>query len=345
MGIEEGIGGFMKRKIHISTTMIVMFVLWLIGVIFVIKGSIATSAYNNAVSVGALKESDIKEGVYVRGYIEDYVKSEIMINDEPVRDGVSMVLVGIDGDNEIYTVPMKDGKYIQFMVKKDSTKKSLEDMLYRTDERTYFEGVIQKANFDVNEEWYGSVDSHAYPGVNDIISKYYVKEIDEKTHWNSTKFGGLLIFVVVLIFIDAGGLKGLIEKTAIEEEKKRAEAFEDYDNKEDELINKEAILRRLLRRQKRIKNKKTSSIVMLATGVLGIIIWRPLLIAGVILICFGVKGLWDIFINSSNLNGIKLAKKLKVDSLYLMIEQCKRDMKELEELIYNEEKDQEDSFK
>ena len=334
----------MKKRIHISTTMIVMFVILLIGVIFVVKGLIAASAYDNAVSVDALKESGIEEGVYVRGYIEDYVKSEIMINDEPVRDGVSMVLVGIDGDEEIYTVPMKDGKYIQFMVRMDSTKKSLEDMLYRTDEKTYFEGVIQKANFDVNEEWYGSVDSNTYPGINNIISKYYVKEIDEKTHWNSTKFGGILLFVVVLIFIDAGGFSGLIEKTDIKEDKKRVSDLQNIYNKDDELIIRESMLRQLMRRQKRIKKKKTSSVVMMVLGIAGVIIWRPLIILGIILFVFGAKGFWEWFINSSNIHGIKLAKKWKIDSLYLMIEQCKREMRELEELIYNEERDEEEKL-
>jgi hypothetical protein len=147
------------------------------------------------------------------------------------------------------------------------------------------------------------------------------------------------------MFVDAGGFSGLVDKTDIKEEKKRSNGFEHIYNKEDELINKEAILRQLTRRQKRIKNKKLSSIVMLVVGVLGIIVWRPLFIFGIILLAFGAKGFWDWFINSSNIRGIKLARKLGVDSLYLMIEQCKRDIKELEELIYNEERDEEDKLK
>ena len=34
------------------------------------------------------------------------------------------------------------------------------------------------------------------------------------------------------------------------------------------------------------------------------------------------------------------AKKIGYDSLYLMIEKYKREIKELEELVYNEERDQ-----
>ena len=84
---------------------------------------------------------------------------------------------------------------------------------------------------------------------------------------------------------------------------------------------------------------------MLVIGVLSLIIWRPLFIFGIILVVFGAKGFWDWFINSSNIRGIKLARRLGIDSLYLMIEQCKRDIKELEELIYNEERDEEDKLK
>lgn len=335
----------MKKRIHISATMIVMALLTLVGLLLVIKGIATTSKYINAVDVKDLKEADIKEGVCVRGYIDDYVTSEILVNDELVKDGVSMVLVGMDGDNHIYTVPIEGNKYIQFMIRDDSTKKSLEAMLKTPGEKAYFEGVIEKANFDVNEEWYGSVNSHTYPGINDIISKYYVKEIDDNKYWNSTKFGGVLLFVVLLMFVDAGGFGGLVDKTDIKEEKKRSNGFEHIYNKEDELINKEAILRQLMRRQKRIKNKKLSSIVMLVIGVLSLIIWRPLFIFGIILVVFGAKGFWDWFINSSNIRGIKLARRLGIDSLYLMIEQCKRDIKELEELIYNEERDEEDKLK
>ena len=201
----------MKKRIHISATMIVMALLTLVGLLLVIKGIATTSKYINAVDVKDLKEADIKEGVCVRGYIDDYVTSEILVNDELVKDGVSMVLVGMDGDNHIYTVPIEGNKYIQFMIRDDSTKKSLEAMLKTPGEKTYFEGVIEKANFDVNEEWYGSVNSHTYPGINDIISKYYVKEIDDNKYWNSTKFGGVLLFVVLLMFVDAGGFGGLVD--------------------------------------------------------------------------------------------------------------------------------------
>ncbi|MBQ5918101.1 MAG: hypothetical protein IIW92_06045, partial [Lachnospiraceae bacterium] len=87
----EGSGGIMKKRIHISATMIVMALLTLVGLLLVIKGIVITSKYINAVDVKDLKEADIKEGVCVRGYIDDYVTSEILVNDELVKDGVSMV--------------------------------------------------------------------------------------------------------------------------------------------------------------------------------------------------------------------------------------------------------------
>jgi hypothetical protein len=77
----------------------------------------------------------------------------------------------------------------------------------------------------------------------------------------------------------------------------------------------------------------------MALGVLSLIILPKIFIVGIILLAFGGKGFFEWYVNSSNLNGIRLAKKLGIDSLYVLIEKCKRDIKELEELVYNEERD------
>ena len=78
---------------------------------------------------------------------------------------------------------------------------------------------------------------------------------------------------------------------------------------------------------------------MLALGLICIVILPKIFFIGIILLIFGGKGIFEWYINSSNINAIRLAKKLGIDSLYVMIEQCKRDIKELEELVYNEERD------
>ena len=70
----------MKKRIHISTSLIVMALLMLVGLFLVIKGIATTSRYINAVDVKDLKETDLKEGVCVRGYIDDYVTNEILIS-------------------------------------------------------------------------------------------------------------------------------------------------------------------------------------------------------------------------------------------------------------------------
>ena len=84
--------------------------------------------------------------------------------------------------------------------------------------------------------------------------------------------------------------------------------------------------------------------MFLIVGTMWIFVMTNVFYIGLIVAGFGAKGFFEWFINSSNIHGIKLAKKLGYDSLYLLIEKYKREIKELEELVYNEEKDQEIDF-
>jgi hypothetical protein len=225
------------------------------------------------------------------------------------------------------------------MARSERAKEDLNSMLEATNEKAYFEGIVVKRNIEVNKPWYGAVDKRLYPGINDIISEYYVREIDKNDFWNDIKLGSLLVAIAVLLFIDGGGFEGLVEEVNIKEEIRKTAKLEDDINKEEELLNRETVLRYLTRRQKRIKKKKPSSIRLMILGVIWTFGIPKLFFIGLLIVAFGAKGFLEWFINSSNINGIKLAKKIQYDSLYIMIEQCKRDINELEELIYNEEQD------
>ena len=317
--------------------MIIVVLLIIIGTVLCIKGVRANSNYENAVSFEELAEDDIKSGTYVCGYINSFVISEIMVNDEPVRDGVSQVLIDFVAESDIYTIPVLPDTYIQLMAREEDTRKGLKIFCDSPQDKVYFKGEIIRFNLEPNEAWYGSVDEDKFPNINNIITDYYIREIDEDELWDSIKLGSLFLILAVAIFIDAGGFKGLIEETETKIEGKRSNGFEYIYNKEDELINKESILRLLTRRQKRLKSKRVSSAVMLGLGVLMSLVIPKLILVGFVLIFFGGKGLWEWFINSSNIHAIKLARKLEIESLYLLIQQCKLEMKELEELIYEED--------
>lgn len=329
----------MKKKIHINLKLIAIILLLIVGAYFIISGASDISDCDNAISFDELKASDIKDGVYVSGYIERYVVRTEMINDEEVKTAVSQTLIDYKCESDIYTLPFETDKYIQLMARSKEAKKNLANMLEEPSEKVYFEGIIVRRDIGVNEAWYGPVDKNEYPGINYIISQYYIREVDKNEFWNDIRLGAILAVVAVLVFIDGGGFDSLIEKDEIRVEVERSNSLSDIDNKEDELINKESVLRQLTRKQKRIKKKKPSSVVMIALGVLCIVILPKIFFIGIILLIFGGKGFFEWYINSSNINAIKLAKKLGIDSLYVMIEQCKRDIRELEELVYNEERD------
>ena len=329
----------MKKKINISLKLIAIIVLLIIGSIYLVNGAGDISDCEDAVAFENLKSSDIKDGTYVCGYIDKYVVRTEMINDEEVRSAVSKTLIDYKCESDIYTIPFETNKYIQLMARSEDAKKSLDNMLTNFSEKAYFEGVIVKREIGVNEAWFGAVDKDDYPGINSIISDYYIREVDRNEFWNDIRLGAILVVVAILLFVDGGGLDSLIEKDEIKSEIERFNSLSDIENKEDELINKESVLRQLTRKQKRIKKKKPSSLVMLALGLICIVILPKIFFIGIILLIFGGKGIFEWYINSSNINAIRLAKKLGIDSLYVMIEQCKRDIKELEELVYNEERD------
>lgn len=329
----------MKKKVHISLKLIIIILMTIVGGYFCIKGAMDLSGLNKAIEFNDLKESDIKDGTYVRGYVEKFVIRTQTVNDEEVRSAVSQTLIDYQCESDIYTIPVKEDKYIQLMARSERAKEDLNSMLEATNEKAYFEGIVVKRNIEVNKPWYGAVDKRLYPGINDIISEYYVREIDKNDFWNDIKLGSLLVAIAVLLFIDGGGFEGLVEEVNIKEEIRKTAKLEDDINKEEELLNRETVLRYLTRRQKRIKKKKPSSIRLMILGVIWTFGIPKLFFIGLLIVAFGAKGFLEWFINSSNIHGIKLAKKIQYDSLYIMIEQCKRDINELEELIYNEEQD------
>ncbi|MBQ2981463.1 MAG: hypothetical protein IJD58_04975 [Lachnospiraceae bacterium] len=330
----------MKKKIHINWKVIAIIILFIWGMYCVVVGASRFSKCEKAVSFDELAYSDIEDGAYVCGYISNFVIRREMVNDTPVKSAVSQTLIDFKGESDIYTIPVKEEKYIQLMARNDNTKKELENMLEDTSDKAYFEGIIEKKNIEVNEAWYGAVDERVYPGINNIISGYYIREIDKEDYWNNIRTGAILVLLAVLLFIDGGGFESLIDETVVQPKLSTYKTFEFVNDKDDELVNRENILRHLKRRQKRIKKKKTGSIIMLILGIVSIILLPKLILVGITLLLFGGKGCLEWFINSSNIYGIKLARKIGYDSLYLMIEQCKRDIKELEELVYNEQKDQ-----
>ena len=330
----------MKKKIHINWKVIAIILLFIWGMYCIVIGASRFSKCEKAVSFDELTESDIKEGACVCGYISDFVIRREMVNDEPVKSAVSQTVIEFDGEGDIYTIPVKEEKYIQLMAREENTKKKLENMLENYSEKVYFEGIIENKKITVNGAWYGAVDERVYPGINDIISSYYIREIDKEDYWNNIRTGAILVLFAVLLFIDGGGFESLIDETVMQPKLNNYKTFEFVNNKDDELINRENMLRYLTRRQKRIKKKKTGSIIMLILGIVSIVLLPKLFLVGITLLLFGGKGCLEWFINSSNIYGIKLARKIGYDSLYLMIEQCKRDIKELEELVYNEQREQ-----
>lgn len=85
-----------------------------------------------------------------------------------------------------------------------------------------------------------------------------------------------------------------------------------------------------------IENKK-AGIIMIFLLIIGIIfiVYASLIFKffGFIPLSMGLKGFWTIFINSPNKVAVHIAKSWGRRSIYLEIEECKKNIEELERIM------------
>lgn len=322
----------MRTRIHVTTMFIIVIALFGCGIFCTYKGIRMRYNYNNAIALEDLRETDIEEGVYVKGYIDSYVAKDISSGSDHNMVGCSQTYIIFVNEYEIYTIGMKDNGYIQVMTGVQETKDKLARLYKGNGESIYFEGKIVESPVDIEYDWYDGVDESVYPNIDNIVSEFIIEEINAENIERMLYTGITLIVLSVMIYVYSGGIKSGIGKECVEEGNERTSyKYSQNYNIENELHNEEMNLKYLQNRQMQLNRQKTSRICMLAIGLILFIAFQYLKLIAIVLIIFAIKGLWECFINSGNELAIRLAKTYKKSSNSLEIAQCRRKIAELKE--------------
>ena len=284
---------------------------------------------------------DISVGDYVSFYIDEYFYKEIYVEDN-IEYEIYTILEERDTENNA-------NFYIQIMVKNEETKQKLNNI---GDERVYFQGVVlddTNGSFKFGEEWGTFVPEGMDEYQNTLCRNWAIKETEIPDESYDLYIGIALVILSIIAFCVACRIKGSEPEIKIKPSK-----FIEYNYKynmqthniRNEWICEKDNLKKLY--AEREENDKVCKI-MIAMFVIGLLLFIGdtsilkgsflwiisfiLKLFSVILMYIGVGGIWSKYINSSLESAVKIAKKKGKRSLYLEIEECKKNIEELERIM------------
>ncbi|MBQ4521349.1 MAG: hypothetical protein IJA10_00135 [Lachnospiraceae bacterium] len=211
----------MKRRFTVNATKgyIITAVIFMLGILMLLWGFLTYLGFKkgqNALSISELKESQIKDGQYVRGVIHEiagyykYVGYEYRFYCTP---GASI----LGGETyKYFTVKIDGEKYINIFVNEEDWKliKELESYVEGKGNSAYFEGKVVKAlpGDELEDDWYqNALGIESKEEIDEVvISDYFI--IQDSFEIDTKKFttGFLLIIVSIFYFFFSGGVKGLL---------------------------------------------------------------------------------------------------------------------------------------
>lgn len=330
----------MHINISISKRIIINIIVFVIGLTLLCNGINSYYKSKHAVQLENLSESICKNGVYVKGNIDSYVGFKLMGSNK--FSGVSATLLSLTSVKswDFYTIPIAQGSYIRIMTADKSTIDKLQNFEDGKGEGIYFEGKIIASPVSFPLKWYSHIEGFK---ANDVVSPYVIKEIKFDNAKNIIYIGFLFLAFSALLFFDAGGIKSVISKETEDENKAvwKNNNYANSYNKSNELLMEKYQLQLLEKRLAALRNRAILGFLMLVMGIY--IIFEFYLVAafhswiviltGISLIISSIKRIWKYFINSNNAAAVFLIRKFNMESISLKIEQCRRNMEELEGLL------------
>lgn len=335
----------MQSKMIKKMELLIIVMVFVYGIICINKWIGQQQFYKEGNTLEELGRNDLTVGEYVSFYIEDYVNKETHTY--------------LGNEYDIYTVLIErkisehEDIYIQVMVKDQKTKEKLNTKGLN---KVYFHGEVIGApfgGFSFNKDIYKdkNIDSDEvdYYGVGKLILNIAIMQTEVPNEGYRLYLGIALVIFAIVVYRLIGGIKSCVSNVEIKSEK-----YGDYNckhaaniyNIRNEWICENDNLKRL-QAEKRENNKVCNiMIVMFIIGVLlfigdtsilkGSILWVVSFIIKLIsfvLMFIGAGGIWSKFINSSNELAVKIARKKGKRSLYLEIEECKKNIEELERIM------------
>lgn len=193
--------------------------LFITGICFLVEGIKVEYRDYNALDLAELTKDEIKQGKYVKGYIDTYVSKKIFNLADGGYSGVSSTYLDGSDECDVYTLMLPDESYVQFMTADKETKEKLNLLLpnKQTDtkintnkeaekiDKVYVEGKIIVSPVGVNKKWFEDVDREKYPNIDSIMKDdaimYTLKQTDIDNRKNCIYVGFSFLFAAFVFFI------------------------------------------------------------------------------------------------------------------------------------------------
>ncbi len=191
----------MKKQIVLDKGVILAVFFILLGIAIFIWGDGLAQKINNPVTLKEMTETDCATLNYVDGEVTAYLKSwEYDVTMEGDQNDGTQQTTGVSGNYnilltnyDIYTVPVKDGKYIRILAGKDETKEGLEHF----NAAVPFHGFVIKTSRPLNKEWYSKIDKF---NSSSVIADYMIMEFKGE-NLKSVKYIGVVFAGLALLSI------------------------------------------------------------------------------------------------------------------------------------------------
>lgn len=338
----------MYRKILKRIGIFIVFIMLIRGIYLICNWNYRHQEfYKEGNTLEEISLDDLSVGYYVSFYIDDYVKREISSPTGNEYSGVSKIYTEENIEYEIYTILLErktsehEDLYIWIMVKDQETKQKLKNL---GQGKVYFQGELISTPFELrefDEDWYRGTEEGICPNYDNHILDMTIKQTELPDDGNDLYVGIALVIIALISYRMIGGIKACVPDVAIYSKQFDEYCFEygvpSY-NIENELLFEKDNLKKLQAEQ--IENKKVCN-VMIVVFIVGLLIyfWVPVFVVKIfafVPMYMGIGGVWSRFINSSHKLAVYIAYKRGKRSIYLEIEECKKNIEVLERIMDNE---------
>lgn len=311
-------------NISISKSGIIWSIFVLLGCILLYQGFTAQNKYAKAVNLAELDRNDYEYGDYVVGDIDFFLKKEISNGKYTGASG------SYGADYEVYTIPIYENAYARIMVNDRETKKLLEAACDETVDPIPFEGILIKSPISVNHAWYEKISG---VDVNNIAPDFVIVQKPLKRKGNMLYLGLEILFICLFLRI-TNTLEPVVAVEKKEDMVKR-NPFSKARNLESELQIEQRKLERLQLQQVKLQKSLLWCVLFWVIGSLIWIstYWMELKISSFFFWIIALRMTVQYLLNQPNEVSIFCARVFHVNSIPMKIEQCQKDIANINALL------------
>lgn len=169
----------MKYNVSITKRIVLTFIIFIIGMIFLCIGISSYNKYNHALHLETLDEQMLKKGKYVIRNIDTYIERVMYGNNK--YNGVSQTHLTARKTYDYYTVPIEQDSYIALLISDESVKEQLDSFEDGHGEDVYFESIIIEPLTELNYEWYENAEGF---NPENLVDSFVITVETDKTDYD-----------------------------------------------------------------------------------------------------------------------------------------------------------------